>query len=186
MTNEQPKNTGADPRRDAAVALSGRIKRAKRPGRPGKPSGVQPTEIIPPENNAGRAAGDAPPAGGGAGGPGVDLAGILNLRCMDAINGYRNVGYFLTGHAHWKAISAERVEAGARTMVDLIARMPEAAQIALVNSLCYTAIIAVAGEIFVAPAVVSLQINRAAKAKAKADAEKKEKEGDAQADEPKK
>ena len=138
------------------------------PGRPvgtGDPGGAAPGPAPAP--------GD-PPVPSGVGAPPPNFAIVaadqLRARTVDAIRGYHEMGFFFTGHAHWHGFKPERVEAASVTLAEVIATLPPNIQAWILLGLAWSSVALVAGEMFVAPWVVSTQIiKREREAKKKAE-----------------
>lgn len=89
---------------------------------------------------------------------------------MDALKGYRELGYFVTGHEHWVQLPPERLDAGARCMGDILAKASPAVQASVLQALVWLRVLAVGGEVVVSPVLASWKL---AKEKKLADAKPK-------------
>lgn len=88
----------------------------------------------------------------------LDAARDLYTSALDAVRGYREIGYAATGHDHWKEIKPERMEAGARTLVDVLAKLPQGAQVGILSSLVYLRLVSVGYDVFCDPVVKSYRL----------------------------
>lgn len=102
-------------------------------------------------------------AGGAPTSPAFDLARDVYMGAVDAVRGYREIGFAVTGHDHWKKISDERVEAGARAVVDAMAKMPPESAAKIMAGLVWSRFLFVGAEVFVMPVVKSLRLNKEGK-----------------------
>lgn len=89
----------------------------------------------------------------------LDAARDLYASAVDAVRGFREVGFAATGHEHWKQIKPERIEAGARAVVDVLAKFPTGAQISILSGLVYFRLVAVGYDVFVDPIIKSHRLN---------------------------
>jgi len=125
---------------------------------------------------AGDSNGEQPSGPGGNGGdPKVDAARDLYGLAVDAVKGYREIGFAVTGHEHWKQIKPERLDAGARALVDVVAKLPPGAQASVLSSLAYARIAVVGWEVFGEPIARTRKVKQTeAEEAARAEAEKNE------------
>lgn len=155
----------SDLERDAARELGGRRGPPVGPGNPGGDGGGAPT----PPADGGHPAGAGPLRSEVV----LDAARSLRGKVVDALGGYHQAGYLITGHKHWKDIPQDRRVAAADPIAEAIVHMPAAAQASILQGLAWSSLVLVAAEMLVAPAVVSYKLKREER---KAAAEKKSKE----------
>jgi hypothetical protein len=105
-----------------------------------------------------RAGEPAPVSGSNGDRTNLDAARDLYASALDAVKGYREIGYAATGHNHWREIKPERMEAGAKTLVDVLAKLPQGAQIGILSSLVYLRLVSVGYDVFVDPVVKSYKL----------------------------
>jgi hypothetical protein len=85
----------------------------------------------------------------------LDMQTFLTAPCLDALKGYRELGFFVTGHEHWKPSDPARMEAGARCMADILAKASPETRAEIIAGLVWLRVVAVGYDVVAAPIVVS-------------------------------
>lgn len=93
---------------------------------------------------------------------------------VDALRGYHELGFALTGHAHWRAIKEERREAGAQSLARVIITLPAGVQASILVGLAWSSVALVSFEMFGAPVLASLKVKRDERKKAAEEKKAKE------------
>jgi len=102
---------------------------------------------------------------------------MLRGQVVDALRGYHELGFAVTGHEHWRAIKQDRRESAADSLSRCVAGLPPKVQASILLALAWASVGVVSVEMFAAPVYASLKVN-AAKKKAAADAAKEKKDAD--------
>lgn len=88
----------------------------------------------------------------------ADIAAVIVDPCRDALVGYRELGFFVTGHEHWKPPRPERMEAGARCMADILSKASPETRASIIAGLVWLRVLAVGYDVVGAPVVESYRV----------------------------
>lgn len=103
---------------------------------------------------------------------------MLRGQVVDALRGYHDLGFAVTGHQHWKEIKEDRRESAADTLSRCVAGLPPTIQASVLLALAWGSVAVVSVEMFAAPVVKSMRVKREEKKKAAEKVEKEKGEGE--------
>lgn len=99
-------------------------------------------------------------------------AAALRASVVDALHGYHEFGFALTGHEHWREIKDAQRDRAADPFARVIGSLPPEQMASVLNTLAYASVVLVGFEMLAVPVVASVKIKREEKKK-KSEVEKK-------------